>query len=203
MSDTNGNVRKIFKLNKQDGHHGPELLTWVNFPTNWIWPNFGVNRARTVDSRAQELWTLERPQGISLIWPTDLVYDPRWPKFHLSWDFIKTNILTNFQVRWARNGTFRVPTKYFFNLTLWPSLWPYLTQIRISRQTFWPIFSSIEQEIWPLERPQGISLIWPSNLVVDLRWPKFELIRDFIKTNILTKIWIDWARNVASRVSTR
>ena len=27
----------------------------------------------------------------------------------------------------------------------------------LSGQTFWPIFRSVEREIWPLEHPQGIS----------------------------------------------
>ena len=76
----------------------------------------------------QEMWYLERPLGISLIWPSDLVYDPKWPKFKLVWDFINTNYRTNFQVNHARNVASTEPTRYFFNLTWWPSLWPQLTQ---------------------------------------------------------------------------
>ena len=45
--------------------------------------------------------------------------------------------------------------------------------------------------MWPLECPQGISLVWPRDLVFDLRWSKFELIRDFIKTNIPAKFWVE------------
>ena len=38
--------------------------------------------------------------------------------------------------------------------------WPNLKLMGVSsRQTFWPIFKSIEQEMWPLEHPQGNSLI--------------------------------------------
>ena len=88
------------------------------------WPKFklmGVSSRQTFwsifKSTEQEMWPLERPQGISLIWPRGLVYDPRWPKFKLIWDFIKTKILTDFQVNWARNLTSRAHTRYFFNLT--------------------------------------------------------------------------------------
>ena len=65
-------------------------------------------------------------------------------------------------------------------------------------QTFWRIFKSIEQE----KCPQAISLIWPSDLVFDPRWPKFELIPDFIKTNLLTNFQVEWAWNVASKAPT-
>ena len=44
-------------------------------------------------------------------------------------------------------------------------------------------------------------LIWPCNLVFDPKWPKFELILDFIKTKILLKFQVSSAGNVASRVS--
>ena len=70
--------------------------------------------------------------------------------------FIKTNILTNFQVNWEKN-------------------------------------------MWPLEHPQGISLLWPTDLVYDPKWPKFKLVLDFMKKNILTIFQVNWGRNVASR----
>ena len=33
--------------------------------------------------------------------------------------------------------------------------------------------------------------------------PKFELVQDFFETNILAKIYNDWAKNVASNALTR
>ena len=42
-------------------------------------------------------------------------------------------------------------------------------------------------KMWPLEREQGFSKIWPSDLVFYPMWPIFKLVRDFISENILTK----------------
>ena len=41
------------------------------------------------------------------------------------------------------------------------------------------------------------------DLVFDATQPNFNLVRDFIKTNILTEFHEDWTENVASRVYTR
>ena len=41
-------------------------------------------------------------------------------------------------------------------------------------------------------------MIWPSDLVFDPTWPRFELVRDIINTNNLTKFEKDRAKNVAS-----
>ena len=57
--------------------------------------------------------------------------------------------------------------------------------------------------MWPLERTQGFSKIWPSDIVFDRTWPNFKLVRDFIETNILTKFHEDLNENVASRAYTR
>ena len=43
-----------------------------------------------------KMWHLEQTQGFSKIWTSDLVFDLTWTIFKLVWDFIKTNILTNF-----------------------------------------------------------------------------------------------------------
>ena len=53
--------------------------------------------------------------------------------------------------------------------------------------------------MWPLEHTQGFSKISPSDLV----FANFELIRDLIKTNILTKFHDNQTENVASRAYTR
>ena len=42
-------------------------------------------------------------------------------------------------------------------------------------------------KMWPLERTQRFSKIWPSDLVFDPTWPIFKLVRDPIKTYILKK----------------
>ena len=57
--------------------------------------------------------------------------------------------------------------------------------------------------MWFLELTQGFSKIWPSDLVSDPKWHKFELVQDFIKTNILTKFHEDRTENVASRAYTK
>ena len=55
----------------------------------------------------------------------------------------------------------------------------------------------------PLERTQGFPRIWPSDLVFHPTWPIFELVRDFLKTNILTEFQDYLTENVASRAYTR
>ena len=61
----------------------------------------------------------------------------------------------------------------------------------------------IRLKMWPVERSQGFSKIWPSDLVFDQAWPIFKLVRDFIKKNILTKLHDYRTENVASRAYTR
>ena len=73
----------------------------------------------------------------------------------------------------------------------------------LSRQTFWPCFTSIWLKMWPLQHTQGFSKIWPSDLVFDPTWPNFTLVRDFIKTNIQTNFHKYLTENVASRAYTR
>ena len=73
----------------------------------------------------------------------------------------------------------------------------------LSSQTFLPSFMIIRLKLWPLECTQGFSKIWHSDLVLDLTWSIFKLVRDFIKSNILTKFHESWIENVASRAYTR
>jgi hypothetical protein len=54
--------------------------------------------------------------------------------------------------------------------------------------------------MWPLECKQDFSKIWPSDLLFDPTPPTFELNRDIIKINILSKSDEDWVKIVASRV---
>ena len=43
---------------------------------------------------ASKMWPLECLQGFLLIWPGDLVLDPKWPSFEFDLELIKTNILS-------------------------------------------------------------------------------------------------------------
>ena len=63
-----------------------------------------------------------------LIWPGDLVFDPKWPSFKLDLDLIEANILSKFHQDWVKTMTSRVLTNFSFDLTLWPSFWPQVTQ---------------------------------------------------------------------------
>ena len=45
-----------------------------------------------------------------------------------------------------------------------------------------------DSKMWPLEH-QGFPLIWPGDLVSDIKWPSFKLDQEIIKTNILSNIY--------------
>ena len=47
----------------------------------------------------------------------------------------------------------------------------------------------ITSKMWPLEHQQGFPLIWPGELVFDIKWPSFKLDLEIIKTNILSNIY--------------
>ena len=49
----------------------------------------------------------------------------------------------------------------------------------------------IISKMWPLEHQQGFPLIWPGELVFDIKWPSFKLDLEIIKTNILSNIYRD------------
>ena len=63
-----------------------------------------------------------------------------------------------------------------------------------------------EQDSWwslkkcDLERHQGLLLIWPSNLVSDIKWPSFKLDLEIIKKNNVSNIFDDYLKNVTSGV---
>ena len=52
----------------------------------------------------------------------------------------------------------------------------------------------ITSKMWPLERQQGFPLIWPGDLVSDIKWPSFKLDLEIIKTNILSNIYDDYLK---------
>ena len=62
----------------------------------------------------------------------------------------------------------------------------------------------ITSKMWPLERQQGFPLIWPGDLVSDIKWPSFKLDLEITKTNIFWAIFMMIIlKNVTSGVLTR
>ena len=60
----------------------------------------------------------------------------------------------------------------------------------------------ITSKMWPLEHQQGFPLIWPGELVFDIKWPSFKLDLEIIKTNIFNNIYDDYLKDVTSGVLT-
>ena len=59
----------------------------------------------------------------------------------------------------------------------------------------------ITSKMWPLEHQQGFPLIWPGDLVSDIKWPSFKRNLEIIKTNILSNTYDDFLKqNVTSGV---
>ena len=55
-------------------------------------------------------------------------------------------------------------------------------------------------KMWLLQHQQGFPLIWPSDLVSEIKWPSLKLDLEIIKTNILSNIYYDYLKNVTSGV---
>ena len=79
---------------------------------------------------AWKMWPLECYQGFPLIWPGDLVFDPRWPSFESDLEIITTNIVSKIHDDCLINVTARVLTKFSADLAWWPSFWPQVTQFQ-------------------------------------------------------------------------
>ena len=62
-----------------------------------------------------KLWPVEGEQCFKEIWPSDLVFNPTWPK--LEQDIIKSNILAEFNEDWSKTVASRVQTIFKWNLT--------------------------------------------------------------------------------------
>ena len=65
---------------------------------------------------ALKMWPLECQQGFPLIWPNDLMFDPKWPNFELDLEILKRNILSNIHDDHFKNVTLRVLTRFSFDL---------------------------------------------------------------------------------------
>ena len=74
----------------------------------------------------QILWPQECSHGFSMIWPTDLVLDPMSPIFELD----KMIVLSKFNEDWTKTVASRVFTRFFYDLTYWPTFWPDMTNIQ-------------------------------------------------------------------------
>ena len=156
----------------------------------------------------QILWHLECSHGFSMIWPTDLVLDPMSPIFELDWDIVKMIVLSWCDEDWTKTVASRVFTRFFYDLTYWPTFWPDMTNIQ-TRPRYCQDKHSEQflikygRKLWPLECSHGFSMIWPTDLVLDPMSPIFELDRDSVKMIVLSKFDEDWTKTVASRVFTR
>ena len=73
---------------------------------------------------ASKMWPLKCSQGFPLIWPGDLVFDPKWPIFKLDLEIIMANILSSIYDDCFKNVTSRVLRSFSFDLTRWPIFCP-------------------------------------------------------------------------------
>ena len=113
-----------------------DLAWWPSFWTHvtqfWSWPRNHQDKNFEQDSwwLLQKCWPLECQQGFLLIWPGDLVFDPKWPSFKLDLEITKTNMLSKIHDDCLINVTTRVLTRFSADLARWPSFLPQVTQFR-------------------------------------------------------------------------
>ena len=135
---------------------------WPGMIQIWSWP---------ISMKiGPKLWLLECSKGFSMIWPTDLVFDPGRSIFELDPDIVKMIILSKFDEDWTKTVASRVFTRFFCDLTYWPSFWPGMIQI-----WSWPISMKIGPKLWLLECSKGFSMIWPTDLVLTQEDPYLNL----------------------------
>ena len=110
-------------------------------------------------------------------------------------------------VRWLYRSDSQTDWNFEISLTLLVTQFffiqhdPYsnLTNI-LSRWSFWASLIKIGPKLWPLEYPQGFSIIWPTHLVFDQTRPIFELEQDIVMIIILSEFDKYWTKTVTSRV---
>ena len=92
-----------------------------------------------------KLWHLKCSQCFSMIWTTDLVFDPTFPIFEVVRDIVKMIILSKFDDDWTKTVASRVFTMFFYDLTYWPSFWPDMTHTRT-----WPRYCQDDhsEHVW-------------------------------------------------------
>ena len=52
----------------------------------------------------------------------------------------------------------------------------------------------ITSKMWHLECQQVFPLIWPNDLVSDIKWPSFKVDLEITKTNILSNMFDDYLK---------
>ena len=146
----------------------------------WSWPS--------LMKISQKIWPLECSQVFSMIWPTDQVWwrlDQNCGLYSVHkvflWFYLLTlfltqddqySILTKFDKFWTKTVASRVFTRFFHDLTYWPSFWPGMIHIQS-----WLSLIKIGPKLWPLEWSKGFSMIWPTDLVFEPTWPIFNLVQ--------------------------
>ena len=123
----------------------------------------------------------------SMIWPTDLVFDPTWPIFELDRDIVKMIILMMIGPKlWT------LECSQGFSM-IWPTdlvsdpTWPIF---ELDRDIVKMIILSIFDEDWTKTVASRVftRFFLLSDLVFDPIWPIFELDRDSVKMIILMMI---------------
>ena len=143
-----------------------DLTYWPNF-----WPGMIHIGSWPISMKiGPKLWLLECSKGFPMIWPSDLVFDLAWPIFELDPDIVKMIILSKFDEDLTKTVVSKVFTKFFYDLTYWPSFWPDMIHIKS-----WPSLMKIGPKLWPLECSQGFSKIWPTDLVFNPTWSILDL----------------------------
>ena len=139
-----------------------------------------------------KLRPLECSEGFSMIWPTDLVFDPPWPIFkclRYCQDYHSE------QVWWWFGPKLWPPecwTRFFYDLTYWPCFWAAMTHIQTWSRYFHDLHS--EQLWWWLDQNCGLQS-------VDKVFLWFDLLTLFLTrhdpcsnlSEILSR-WSFWAR---------
>ena len=92
-----------------------------------------------------KMWHLECSQDFSIILSGDLLFDPTWPIFELDRDIEKMIILSKFDEDWTKTVASRVLTRFFYDLTYWPSFWTDITHIQT-----WPRYCQDDhsEQVW-------------------------------------------------------
>ena len=114
-----------------------DLTYWPNF-----WPNMiHIRSWPSLMKIGPKLWPLKCSQGFFfMIWLLT--------KF-LTWDN-PYSILTKLEEDWTKTVASRVFTRFFYDLTYWPSFWPDMTHTQS-----WLSLIKIGPKLWPLECSQG------------------------------------------------
>ena len=136
-----------------------------------------------------KMWPLEHQQGFPLIWPGDLVFDPKWPSFKLELEIIKTNILSNIYDDYLKNVTSGVLTKFSADLAWWSSFWPHVTSYELDLEIIKTnILSKIHDDCFKnvtarvLTKFSAVLAGWPSfwSQVTQFRtWPRTHQDKHF------------------------